>query len=174
MKLNVEYDIPMKQIQAAIRQTFSRSDLAKAARLVYLSTKTGPKNGIRYDCAKCSNPFPAKSTQVDHIEPVCPIGVREIDIPIEEFLARVYCDKKNLQVLCLICHQAKSKRENALREYMRKVNRIKDHLPEFVSLKQAAELYESLPEPLRKLSAGQIGQMALYSIRWFKKLIKKQ
>lgn len=57
-------------------------------------------------CAECKEVFPAKQTQVDHIEP---IGVQPPGQTWDSYLDRKFCPVTNLQVLCLSCHKRKTK-----------------------------------------------------------------
>ena len=73
-----------------------------------INEKTG-REAKHYECKSCGGHFPSKDVQVDHILPVVdPItGFTTWD----EYIKRLYCDKDNLQVLCLTCHKQKSKLE---------------------------------------------------------------
>jgi len=62
-----------------------------------------------YKCKKCRKDFPAKMVQVDHIKPVVLPGEGFVDW--NTFIERLFCDKGNLQVLCLGCHEKKTKKE---------------------------------------------------------------
>lgn len=72
------------------------------------NAKTG-RLAQHYKCAGCQEEFTSKDIEVDHIEPVVPLtGFVSWDNVIE----RLFCSKKNLQVLCTKCHKAKTKEEN--------------------------------------------------------------
>jgi len=62
-----------------------------------------------FKCKKCKKDFPAKMVQVDHIEPVVDpaLGFETWD----KFIERLFCDKGNLQTLCKVCHDKKTKKE---------------------------------------------------------------
>lgn len=61
-----------------------------------------------YKCADCLNDFPAKNVQVDHIVPIIgPGGFKDWN----DYVEKIYCQKENLQVLCLTCHDRKTKLE---------------------------------------------------------------
>lgn len=62
-----------------------------------------------FRCKKCKQEFTAKNVQVDHIKPVVDpkIGFTTWD----DFIDRLYCESKNLQVLCVTCHKKKSANE---------------------------------------------------------------
>jgi len=61
-----------------------------------------------YKCAKCKKHFPAKEVNVDHIDSV--VGAAGFTT-WDEFIARLFCGKENLQVLCKKCHDSKTAKE---------------------------------------------------------------
>lgn len=66
-----------------------------------------------YECSACHNHFVAKQVVVDHISPVVPVTGF---ISWDDVIARMFCSKENLQVLCKVCHSVKTKEENAQRK----------------------------------------------------------
>lgn len=62
-----------------------------------------------YRCVGCASDHPAKDVQVDHINPIVdPIqGFQSWDV----FIANLFCEKDNLQVLCKTCHTKKTNQE---------------------------------------------------------------
>ncbi len=77
-----------------------------------LNPKTG-RQSIHYICAKCKKEYPAKEVNVDHIEPVvCP---KQGFVSWDEFITRLFCEKRNLQVLCTTCHTEKTNEERKQR-----------------------------------------------------------
>ena len=73
-----------------------------------VNIKTG-RLAAHYTCNECKLNYPAKEVQVDHIEPV--VSPKEGFISWDKFIERLFCDKENLQVLCLTCHKSKTKLE---------------------------------------------------------------
>ena len=70
-----------------------------------------------YKCEHCKKTYVSKDVQVDHIDPVVPpSGFTSWD----DFINRLFCSAKNLQVLCKTCHQVKTKKETAERKKARK------------------------------------------------------
>lgn len=67
-----------------------------------------------YKCNSCNKVFPTKEVQVDHLLPIVDplVGFTSWD----DFIANLFCDKNNLQVLCKPCHEIKTKTENSLRK----------------------------------------------------------
>lgn len=85
---------------------YQAKDLAKTER------KINPKSGKlaqHYKCASCQGEFTSTNVEVDHVKPVIDpaIGFTTWD----NFIAALYCDIDNLQVLCVPCHKEKSLNE---------------------------------------------------------------
>jgi hypothetical protein len=75
--------------------------------------ETTNREGKHYLCALCEGEFPAKEVEVDHIEPVISSkGFTSWD----DYIARLFCDKSNLQVVCKSCHKIKSYNEGQERK----------------------------------------------------------
>ncbi len=68
---------------------------------------------MHYKCAVCAVDFPMKLVQVDHIKPI--VGVNGLTT-WDKFIERLYCEAKNLQVLCKACHKIKTKKERDARK----------------------------------------------------------
>lgn len=103
-------------IVGCIKRVFSRSNKAIQARQKARSDKTGSRGGARYTCAVCGKSLPANGVQVDHISPVVPLYTTVQSMDISVLLQRLWCDDKNLQVLCKECHLRKSKLERKERK----------------------------------------------------------
>jgi hypothetical protein len=129
------------RIKGAIRRVFRLSpqmeEVIKKAR-VELPPKLkkdgtpGAKNQIRYRCAVCSELFSQKHVQVDHIEPVVPLHLREVDMTIDQIARGIFCGVDNLQVICSTpkklskdgkpsCHSVKTNEENFIRDSLAKL-----------------------------------------------------
>jgi hypothetical protein len=141
------------RIKGAIRRVFRLSpqmrDVLDSAK-VYLPPDIkkdgtpGKKPRVRYKCAICTELFPQKHVQVDHINPVVPFWETESKMPFNEWvvvIARgIFCKKDNLQVLCSTpmklndgkssCHKKKTDEENFIRRELAKVLNLKDHTGE--------------------------------------------
>ena len=63
---------------------------------------------FEYQCAECEGWFPDKEVCVDHIKP-CGKLKDYSDLP--EFVATLFCEADNLQVLCDTCHKIKTDKE---------------------------------------------------------------
>ncbi len=99
-------------ILSAIKRCFSRSPTHKAALdAVKCPRKKGPRGGARYRCCECKKDFGIKAIQVDHIDPIVPIGTASKDMSWDVIIERTFCDIENLQAICKDCHGKKSKGE---------------------------------------------------------------
>ena len=82
--------------------------------------KVNPDTGRlaqHYRCNGCKKEFVQSQVQVDHVVPVVKAtGFTTWD----DYINSLFCSKDNLQVLCLTCHKAKSKDENAVRRIQKK------------------------------------------------------
>jgi 5-methylcytosine-specific restriction endonuclease McrA len=67
-----------------------------------------------YLCNECENIFPTKEVQVDHVKPI--VNPAKGFISWDDFIANLFCEKSNLQVLCLTCHKSKTDKENNKRK----------------------------------------------------------
>lgn len=65
-----------------------------------------------YRCNACEGVFPASYVQVDHIEAVIDplIGF----VSWDDTINRMFCEKENLQVLCMDCHVNKTAEEKRI------------------------------------------------------------
>mgnify|MGYP001550323657 FL=1 len=59
-------------------------------------------------CAKCKRWYPASKVSVDH---KVPAGSLKDFADLPGFVERLFCEKDQLQVLCLKCHDIKTKKE---------------------------------------------------------------
>lgn len=81
------------------------------------SKKVNGKTGRvaqHYLCADCGKDYPSKEVNVDHIEPV--VDPAKGFISWDVYIARMFCEKDNLQVLCSDCHTKKSAEERKQRK----------------------------------------------------------
>jgi len=103
------------RIRGAIRLEHSRYSVTKkkALSMSVNPYKKGKRGGAMCICAKCKESFTMRDVQVDHIDPVVPVG-RELQ-SWDEYICRLFCGVDNLQVLCKPCHKEKSNNENSQR-----------------------------------------------------------
>jgi 5-methylcytosine-specific restriction endonuclease McrA len=71
---------------------------------------TGPlkRQKFEYQCNQCKGWYPEKKINVDHI---CPAGSLNSAQDLPGFIERLFCEIDNLQVLCISCHDIKSKED---------------------------------------------------------------
>jgi 5-methylcytosine-specific restriction endonuclease McrA len=67
-----------------------------------------------YKCASCKEKFVLKNVQVDHILPV--VSTKEGFVNWNIFIESLFCEAKNLQVLCKPCHATKTALEREKRK----------------------------------------------------------
>ena len=91
-----------------------RSLTLKEAFVERKKSKHTKREAAHYRCASCEGEFPAKMVQVDHIDPVIDVDRGFVDW--NTYIDRMFIDEAGLQVLCLKCHQEKSKKERKLRK----------------------------------------------------------
>ncbi len=104
-------------IKGAIRRVFSRSELRRQALAPYRiqHQQEGKRTENWLWCPSCGVIYPAWQAEVDHIDPVIPIGHTLEDLTWDELIDRLWCELDNLQPLCSSCHKEKSKVERKLR-----------------------------------------------------------
>ena len=104
-------------IRGAIRRVFARSPLVREVisegrREVPKYNKDGTrskKDAVQIHCQVCNSWVSTTKIAVDHIEPV--ISTTDGFVDWNTFVARLWCDKSNLQRICDDCHQAKTNKE---------------------------------------------------------------
>lgn len=73
------------------------------ARRKYIGSN--PQQKWEYQCAVCAQWFKGREVHVDHIIP-CGTLKNYNDLP--EFVARLFCEVDNLQIICETCHNIKT------------------------------------------------------------------
>lgn len=109
----------MNLLKGAIRRVFSRSELRR--KVVDTSVVAGyvdpnrPRVKKWSRCQQCKKLEPTYLMDVDHIEPVIPLSIPFEHLTVDTVVNRLWCEENNLQVLCVACHDAKSKQEQKIR-----------------------------------------------------------
>ena len=100
-------------IRSALRRAWNKYPnkfkvLAQARR-----RKCNAKGNQKYEykCASCKHYFAAKNVSVDHIQSAGSLRSYN-DLP--DFVAKLFCDVDNLQVLCFRCHKEKTNLERGI------------------------------------------------------------
>lgn len=89
----------------------------KALKEAFVSRKVNAKTGklaMHYKCAECKQLFVAADVNVDHIKPV--VDPKKGFTTWDNFIERMFCEIKNLQVLCKPCHKIKTNQEKIERK----------------------------------------------------------
>ena len=76
-----------------------------------INKKTG-RLAQHYKCATCLEEFSQKDVEVDHIIPV--VSPATGFTTWDNFISGLFCDKDNLQVLCVPCHKLKTLKEKSV------------------------------------------------------------
>jgi 5-methylcytosine-specific restriction endonuclease McrA len=102
------------------RETFAKGALRRASLMwgpINECRKLARRERGKYECNMCHELFGAKECHVDHRNPVVDIikGWESWDV----FIARLFCDVENLDLLCKNCHESKSAMEVQMRKYAR-------------------------------------------------------
>lgn len=97
-------------IRAALRQ---KSRWWKPITKVKMASRRAYKGPLKrqkyeYQCNHCKKWFPEKNINVDHLKPAGSLNCAE-DLP--GFVERLFCEEQGLQLLCVQCHDKKSKEE---------------------------------------------------------------
>lgn len=111
-------------IKGALRRVFSRSELRRRAldkALVKDYSDPSRKRVTRWGkCAICNKLEPLYKMQIDHVEPLIPVGETLEEQSWDKVIDRLWCDERLLQALCKPCHEVKTKAENAERRRLKK------------------------------------------------------
>lgn len=109
-------------IRGALRRIFSRSPLVREVlmegrREVPKYRKDGSralKDSVQYQCQVCDKWVGSTKISIDHIDSVIPVNSTFLDW--NQFVARLFCSKANLQRICEPCHNEKTQRERKQRK----------------------------------------------------------
>ena len=101
-------------IRSALRQKSRFWKPITQCKMKARRTYKGPlkRQKFEYQCKECSNWFPDKKINVDHI---IPAGTFRCANDLPGFVERLFCEVDNLQVLCETCHNKKTQDEKSKR-----------------------------------------------------------
>lgn len=119
-------------IRGAIRRVFARSPIVIEVKMsgrrdVPKYNKDGSrskKDAVQYQCQVCENWVGSNYISVDHIEPV--ISIEDGFQDWNTFVARLWCDKSNLQRICDDCHHTKTQEERFARTFKQEKETLAD------------------------------------------------
>jgi len=106
-------------LKGAVRRVFSRSELRNKviqASLVEHSDPARPRVKKWCLCAVCKKPEAKSYMTVDHIDPVIPLSSSFEEMGLDKTVDRLWCDINNLQAICPLCHDEKTKLERKARK----------------------------------------------------------
>jgi 5-methylcytosine-specific restriction endonuclease McrA len=109
-------------IISALRRYFSRCHIRREVLAAAVHpTKKGKRGGKLYTCNLCKSVVPSSNIQVDHADPVIPVDKTNYEMTLDEYVDRLFwCDRSNLQALCIKCHNEKTTREKSERAKRRR------------------------------------------------------
>lgn len=148
---------PAKQFNAWMRNTLRRTffrwwERSKAVQCARV------ERGL-YKCAACIKISKIKGFHVDHISPVVDPKVGFINWDI--YIARLFCDASNLQLLCEECHALKTAKEREERKlYKTGPSSDASRQKLSASLKGLPSKLKGIPRPeevKEKISASKLG-----------------
>ena len=156
-------------IRGALRRAFSRSPLVQevmneSRREVARFNKDGSrhkKNWVQRQCQVCNDWVSTSKMAVDHIIPV--ISVEQGKQSWDEFIARLWCEKKNLQRICDTCHDKKTYEERIARlliKYTAELEQLEKDLPK-LDTKSAKKLLSKYTAKKKTIGLESVVQRAL-------------
>lgn len=111
-------------IKGAIRRVFSRSELRQQALDAALVKDYHDPNRKRVSrwgrCASCKTLTPLYLLEIDHMDPIIPVGETLEEQSWDKVIDSIWCDERRLQALCDSCHNTKTKTENTERRRLKK------------------------------------------------------
>ncbi len=112
----------MGLIKGAIRRVYSRCETRRKVLKKQRVNHSDPERKrvkTWYKCQNCSKFDAAAGFEVDHIDPVIPLELSFEKLTWDEYIDRIWCDPKNLWLLCLQCHKEKSSIEKGVRAQLK-------------------------------------------------------
>lgn len=99
-------------LRAGSRKWPPKYETLNAAKTEKKVNKATGRLAQHYICAMCEQEYTQKDVQVDHIKPV--IDPKKGFVSWDTYIDRMFCEGKNLQVLCKGCHTEKTKLEKEI------------------------------------------------------------
>jgi 5-methylcytosine-specific restriction endonuclease McrA len=103
----------ISKLRAGFRFYPPKFDVLKNAATERKTSSVTGKMAMHYQCALCEKEFPLRSVQVDHVKPI--VSLSRGFVSWDNFIEKLFCEAKNLQVLCRACHSVKTKGERSKR-----------------------------------------------------------
>lgn len=99
-------------LRAGSRKWPPKYETLNAAKTEKKINKATGRLAQHYLCAMCEQEYTQKDVQVDHIKPV--VDPKVGFVSWDTYIDRMFCEGKNLQVLCKVCHAEKTKLEKEI------------------------------------------------------------
>ena len=99
-------------LRAGSRKWPPKYETLNAAKTEKKINKATGRLAQHYLCAMCEQQYTQKDVQVDHIKPV--VDPKKGFVSWDTYIDRMFCEGKNLQVLCKVCHVEKTKLEKEI------------------------------------------------------------
>ena len=99
-------------LRAGSRKWPPKYETLNAAKTEKKVNKATGRLAQHYLCAMCEQEYTQKDVQVDHIKPV--IDPKKGFVSWDTYIDRMFCEGKNLQVLCKVSHAEKTKLEKEI------------------------------------------------------------
>jgi len=112
-------------IISAMRKSFAYHSDDYQTALQLASTSSGPRGGLRYQCAHCKHLFTRNLIDVDHKRPFIPLDSNPSEMTLKTLYNRLFTTTDNLSILCKECHKLKSKLESKQRAEFRHLKKPK-------------------------------------------------
>ena len=92
-------------VRSALRKAYMKWPVKQDVLIAAREPDPAPKHGSKwiYQCASCGHWWHMKEVAVDHIHEVGSMADMNV------FIATLFCEEDNLQVLCDGCHRVKTK-----------------------------------------------------------------
>ena len=149
-------------IRSALRRMFSRSPLVREVlqerrRTVPRFKKDGTRHKVdtvQHLCNLCNQWVGASVVEVDHIQPVIDViqGFKDWNT----YVARLFCPKTNLQIICDPCHDAKTHKERMERQELvdaRDLRELTTQSGVLRSIHEAKDLKKRVTKYIKKTKA---------------------
>lgn len=99
-------------IRSALRQASQRYPVIQQVLKEKRKTVKGKRHKFEYQCESCEAWSDRKGVSVDHI---IPCGALNDYRDLPGFVKRLFCEPKDLQILCTECHAEKTAKEKKKR-----------------------------------------------------------
>lgn len=107
-----------------MRRLFGRSDIRRSVidKAIVKGYSDPKRKAVKFwvQCSECKKMEAKSNVQVDHKDPLIPIDSSLEQMTWDEVVNRLWCEEKNLKIMCKPCHKSKTKEENKKRREIKK------------------------------------------------------